>query len=72
MLFTIDALKKLFIVIIISEALRSGAQFTRFHHSSIWNRQDGFRCCGALSRGDEGCVPVSSRTTGKINNVILY
>ncbi|PVD34872.1 hypothetical protein C0Q70_06151 [Pomacea canaliculata] len=47
-----------------AEALKSGAQFTRFHHSSIWNRQDGFRCCGALSRGDEGCVPVSSWTTG--------
>ncbi|XP_025085340.1 uncharacterized protein LOC112558847 isoform X1 [Pomacea canaliculata] len=46
-----------------AEALKSGAQFTRFHHSSIWNRQDGFRCCGALSRGDEGCVPVSSWTT---------
>ncbi|XP_076468520.1 uncharacterized protein LOC143299213 [Babylonia areolata] len=44
------------------EALKSGAYFILSYHPRCWDRRDGFDCCGAPSRGDEGCMPVTRQT----------
>ncbi|KAL8558468.1 hypothetical protein ACOMHN_052285 [Nucella lapillus] len=44
------------------EAFKSGAYFIQNYHPFRWHRHRGFACCGALSRGDEGCTPVTRQT----------
>ncbi|KAK7096650.1 hypothetical protein V1264_003731 [Littorina saxatilis] len=45
-----------------TEALKNGAYFILNYHPACWERQKGFSCCGAPSRGDEGCMPVTKQT----------
>nr|KAG5698865.1 hypothetical protein BaRGS_019717 [Batillaria attramentaria] len=45
-----------------AEALKNGAYFSLNYHPAVWDRRAGFGCCGAPSRSDEGCTPVTRQT----------